>query len=140
MIAYFDSSAFVKVLLREPGSDQSREIFFTSTRVFSSRLLVPEASAALGRATRTGRLGTRSATKARDLARSLLEEITLVEVSAVLADRAWDLASTLALRGYEAVHLASFERVESENTVLVTSDGDLARAALSLGHAVAVPA
>lgn len=129
----------MKVLLREPGGDQSREIFVTATRVFSSRLLVPEASAALGRAARTGRLGARSAAKARDLARSLLEDVTPVEVSAVIADRAWDLAGMFALRGYDAVHLASFERIESENSVLVTSDGDLASAALSLGHAVAVP-
>jgi predicted nucleic acid-binding protein len=130
----------VKVLLREPGGDQSREIFFTATRVFSSRLLAPETSAALGRATRTGRLGTRSADKARDLARSLLEEVTPVEVSAAIADRAWDLAGTFALRGYDAVHLASFERVESEHSVLVASDGDLIRAARALGHAVAMPA
>lgn len=130
----------MKVILREPGGDQSREIFFTATRVFSSRLLVPEASAALGRATRTGRLGARSAAKARNLARSLLEDVTPVEVSAAIADRAWDLAGMFPLRGYDAVHLASFERVESEHSVLVTSDGDLAKAALSLGHAVAVPA
>jgi hypothetical protein len=130
----------VKLLLREHGSDTSREIFFTATRIFSSRLLVPEASAALGRATRAGRLGMRSATKARDVARSLLAQVVPVEVDAELADRAWDLASMYALRGYDAVHLASFERVESEHSVLVASDGDLSRAALSLGHAVAVPA
>lgn len=62
-----------------------------------------------------------------------------MEVTAALADRAWDLAGMFALRGYDAVHLASFERIESENSVFVTSDGDLSTAALSLGHAVAVP-
>lgn len=61
-------------------------------------------------------------------------------MSAAIADRAWDLAGMLALRGYDAVHLASFERVESERSVLVTADGDLAKAAVSLGHTVAVPA
>ena len=82
----------------------------------------------------------RSATKAREVARSLLAQVVPIEVDAVLADRAWDLASMLTLRGYDAMHLASFERIESEHSVLVASDGDLARAALSLGHAVAVPA
>jgi predicted nucleic acid-binding protein len=70
----------------------------------------------------------------------LLEEVTPVEVSAAIADRAWDLAGMFALRGYDAVHLASFELVESEHSALVTSDGELATAALSLGHTVAVPA
>ena len=46
----------------------------------------------------------------------------------------------LGLRGYDAVHLASYELIEAENSVLVSADGDLTRAALSLGHAVAVPA
>lgn len=129
----------MKLLLREHGSDTSREIFFTATRVFSSRLLVPEASAALSRATRAGRLSMRSATRAREVARSLLAQVVAIEVDAVLADRAWDLASMLTLRGYDAMHLASFERIESEDSVLVAADGALAQAALSFGHAVAVP-
>lgn len=130
----------MKLVLPEPGTDESRDIFLTAARVFSSRLLVPEASAALARATRTGRLSTRSAAKARNVARSLLEDIVLVDVDENLADRAWDLASTFVLRGYDAVHLASFERVEAGDSVLVAADGALARTAISLGHAVAVTA
>ena len=43
------------------------------------------------------------------------------------------------LRGYDAVHLASFERVEVGESVLVAADGHLVRAARTIGHAVAVP-
>ncbi len=129
----------MKLLLHERGTDESRDLFFTATRVFSSRLLMPEASAALGRAARSGRVGPRAATRARDLARSLLAEVVHVEVDAEVASRAWDLASAFPLRGYDAVHLASFERVEAGEAVFVAADGGLAGAALSLGHAVAVP-
>jgi hypothetical protein len=45
----------------------------------------------------------------------------------------------LGLRGSDAVHLATYELVESEMSILVTADGDLARAARSVGHAVASP-
>jgi uncharacterized protein len=123
----------------EPGRDESRDIFLSATRVFSSRLLVGEASAALARARRGGRLSRRSAGQARILARSLLEDVVFVEVDEDLADRAWDVASMFALRGCDAVHLASFERVEAGESVLVAADGALADAGRSIGYAVAVP-
>lgn len=126
-------------MLPEPGTDESRDIFATATRAFSSRLLVPETSAALARALRTGRLTSRSGAKARTVARSLLEDFELVEVDEELADRAWDLASMFVLRGYDAVHLASFERVDAGESVLVAADGALAHAGRTIGHAVAVP-
>jgi uncharacterized protein len=126
-------------LLPEPGADESRDIYLAATRIFSSRLLVPEVSAALARARRTGRLSARSATAARRLGHALLEEVVPVDVDERLADRAWDLAGAYALRGYDAVHLASFERVEAGESILVAADGALARAARGLGHAVAVP-
>lgn len=129
----------MKLLLPEPGTDESRDIFLTATRVFSSRLLVPEASAALARATRAGRLSSGSAAKARTLARTLLGQVVPIDVDGVVVDRAWDLAGMFVLRGYDAVHLASFERVEAGESVLVAADGALAQAGLKIGHAVAVP-
>jgi uncharacterized protein len=129
----------VKLLLQERGTDETRDLYFTATRVFSSRLLVPEASAALGRAARSGRIGTRATTKARELAELLLRQVVPVEVDPAVAARAWDLAAAFPLRGYDAVHLASFERVEVGDAVFVAADSALAGAAASLGHAVAVP-
>lgn len=114
-------------------------MFATATRVYSSRLLVPETSAALARAARAGQLGARAAARARRLARSLLEQVVPVGVDAVVAERAWDLAETFALRGYDAVQLASFERIQAGESILAAADGQLARAALELGHAVAIP-
>jgi uncharacterized protein len=108
-------------------------------RIISSRLIVPETSAALGRATRAGRLGIASATRVRDHARRLLDQVVAVDVDVVVVERAWNLATLFPLRGYDAVHLASFERVEAGELILVASDGDLVRAARTIGHAVAVP-
>jgi uncharacterized protein len=125
--------------LPEPGSDDSREIFLAATRVFSSRLLVPETSAALARARRGGRLSGKSAARFRIVARSLLEDVVLIDVDEDLAGRAWNLADTYTLRGYGAVHLASFERVEAGESVLVAADGALADVGKSIGFAVAVP-
>ena len=73
-------------------------------------------------------------------ARELLQEVEPIEVDATLAATAGELAQAHGLRAYDAVHLASYELVDAESSVLVAADGDLVRAARSLGHAVAVPA
>jgi len=125
----------------ERGSIEARELYALALarRVRSSRLLVPEAFAALGRARRTGRLSSRGAARALAGTRTLLAEIEPIELDAALADHAGELATEHGLRGYDAVHLASYELIETDTSVLVAADGELVRAAKTIGHAVAVP-
>lgn len=139
MIAYFDTSAFVKLVIPEAGSGEARRLFGTATQVFSSRLLVPESSAALSRARRTGRLAARAVDPALARVQTLLGGVAALEVAPTIAESAAQLARSLDLRAYDSVHLASYQRVASATSVLVTADGELARAARSLGHAVAIP-
>ena len=106
----------------------------------SSWLLVPESTAALARAVRESRLSQSGAGRAWSLLRRLLTEVDALAVDAAVAERAGELAATLGLRGADAVHLASYEIVEGEESMLVSADGALAMAARALGHAVAVPA
>lgn len=105
----------------------------------SSRLLVPEASSALARARRTGRLAARASAAARAGARALLRDVEHLEVVPAIADAAAELAEIHGLRAYDAVHLASYQPVETRTSVLVAADGDLIRVAKAIGHAVAVP-
>jgi hypothetical protein len=139
MIVYFDSSAFVKLLIPEQGTDEARRLYAAATQVFSSRLLVPEASAALARARRTGRLTARASSSALAASRALLRAVSPLEVVPAIADAAARLAEAHGLRAYDAVHLASYQRMESATSVLVAADGELVRAAVRLGHALAVP-
>jgi predicted nucleic acid-binding protein len=129
----------VKLVLEEPGTDDARDLFVNATSVQSSRLLVPETHAALVRAKRGRRLGPAGEKRTLDLLRQLLAEVDPLELDEGIADRAGEMARALGLRGSDAVHLASYERAEIASSVLVVPDGDLAHAALSLGHAVAVP-
>ena len=126
-------------MVPESGSNEATELYDSARRVRSSRLLVPEAFAAIARAQRRGRLGPRAATFALSSARALLAAIEPIELDAALADRAGELATEHGLRGYDAVHLASYELIETDTSVLVAADGDLVRAAKTIGHAVAVP-
>jgi uncharacterized protein len=101
--------------------------------VVASRLLYPEACAALAAAKRSGRLAARSLRRAVvDLDR-FHAELTLIELDGPLTTLAGDLAERHALRGYDAVHLASALAVGDPELVLVSWDRELAAAAASAG-------
>ena len=129
----------MKLVLDESGTEQAQELFAAATLIQSSRLLVPEAYAALARARRNRRFGPAGGARALDILRVLLAEVEALDVREALAERAGELALTLGLRGSDAVHLATYELIADRESMFVAADGDLARAALAIGHAVAVP-
>ncbi len=133
MIAYFDTSALIPLLIDEPGSVVAERFWDDATRIISSRLIYPEARAAIARARRMERVTSTTlglATKAVD---HLIGQIDIIELGAALALRAGNLAKLHELRGYDAVHLASAEQANDEDLVLVAGDASLVSAARSLG-------
>ena len=64
-------------------------------------------------------------------------ELDIVEIDAVLARSAGDVADALALRGYDAVHLAAARRVLDADLVFVAGDRALLTAAAADGMTVA---
>lgn len=141
MIAYLDTSAFIKLIIREPGSDEAASIWERARLITSSRLLYPEARAALAAAVRSGRAPSRNAVALRRELEDFWGDVACVEVTPTLASRAGDLAQAHRLRGYDAVHLSSVLEVEAAGTILVTADDELAMAARAIGVPTArVPA
>lgn len=120
----------------EPGSREASEIWSRTRLPVSSRLLYPEARAALAAAVRSGRVGAERRV-VREKLDTLARDVAYVEVTPPLAARAGDLAEEHGLRGYDAVHLASALEIEDERTVLVTGDGRLVQVASALGLATA---
>ena len=59
MIAYFDTSAVVPLLVVEAGSDRAAALWDASDRVVSGRIVYPDGRAALTQAHRVGRLTAR---------------------------------------------------------------------------------
>lgn len=104
-------------------------------RAISSVLLYPEARAAVARAARSNRLAGGRFTATRALLERLWRDVDRIAPTEALARRAGDLAELQGLRGYDAVHLASLEEMSVEDTVLLSADTDLLRAAGSLGFA-----
>ena len=137
MIAYFDTSAVVPLLIAEPASARAASLWDSADRVVSVRLVYPETRAALAQAERLGRLTARHLRDAVTEFDSLVEEIDLVEVDDALARRAGELAEVRRLRGYDAVHLAAADRIRDPNVVVVAGDGALLDAATAEGMTVA---
>jgi uncharacterized protein len=137
VIAYFDTSALVPLLVDEPGSELAARLWDVADNVVAVRLVYAEARAALAQAARMGRLSAADLTTAIDGLEGLYANMDLMEVDEHLVRRAGELAQRHALRGYDAVHLAAAERVRDDATVLVAGDRGLRAAAGVLGMAVA---
>jgi uncharacterized protein len=137
VIAYFDTSALIPLLVDEPGSERAVRLWDAADNVVAVRLIYAEARAALAQATRTGRLAAADLVTAIDGLEALYASLDLLEVDAHLVRRAGELAQHHALRGYDAVHLAAAERVRDDAIVVVAGARGLCTAAGALGMAVA---
>jgi predicted nucleic acid-binding protein len=138
VIAYFDASAMVKLVVDEEDTPRAQDLWDAAGLRLTSILTYAECRAAIGAAARAHRLRGDTSGQARGKLDVHWGEIGDVGVDAALIRHAGDLAETHALRGYDAVHLASATQAGLEGgIVVVTWDMDLARAARDVGLAVA---
>ncbi len=136
-IAFFDSSAFVKLLIDEPGRAEAVLFWDEADAVVASRLAFPEVVAALAAARRGARLDSASERRARRDWDEYWSATTVVELTAAVAAEAATLAGRYVLGGADAVHLASALTLFDAELILVAWDGRLRVAALAAGIAVA---
>jgi predicted nucleic acid-binding protein len=129
VIAYFDTSALVPLLIEEPGSRSASRLWDSADRVVSVRIVYPEARAALAQAQRLGRVTAQQLRSVVDDLEHRCEQMDMFDVDDALARRAGDLAEQHSLRGYDAVHLAAAHRVNDAELVVVAGDRPLLAAA-----------
>jgi uncharacterized protein len=139
VIVYFDSSAIVKLLLREEGHDLVRQLWDAAGGRAVSRLAYPEVRAGLAAAARAGRIEPGDLDRIVDHLERVHAAAFVVEVDDLLSIEAGDLADEHALRGYDSVHLASALSIDSPRVLVATWDNELAGAASACGCGV-VPA
>jgi uncharacterized protein len=137
VIAYFDTSAVVPLLVVEAGSTRAAALWDGADRVVSARFVYTEGRAALAQAHRLGRLTARQLRAAVTELDSRYEELDLVEIDDPLARHAGQLAEAHGLRGYDAVHLAAADRVSDPDLVVVAEDEALLTAATAEGMTIA---
>jgi len=136
VIVYIDASALVKRYVAERGSDEVIELTADADIVATSVVSRAEVAAALARATRLGALDHDGARRAqRRFSREWLN-LARVPVTELLVSRAESLAWDYALRGYDAIQLASavtWQESIGEDVVLATFDRQLWEAAPDAG-------
>jgi predicted nucleic acid-binding protein len=108
---YLDTSSLVKLYVEEVGSDQVRDLVARAAVVATSIVAYPETRAALARLRRSGDLiPPRFRAAKRNFEQQWPAFLTL-EVTAAVSREAGDFAERYALRGVDALHLASFAEV-----------------------------
>lgn len=132
-IVYFDSSAFVKLVIEEDGSHIAATLWDGCDAAVSSRLAYPEVRAALAAAGRANRLQPDAQRAAEDLWEKFWAATRPVELTETITAHAGRLASEHALRGADAVHLASALAVGVADTVLAVWDQRLRSGAEACG-------
>jgi uncharacterized protein len=136
LIAYLDSSALVKQIVPEAGSRETSGLVARADRVGTAVVSRVEVAAALARAARTGRLGEIAAADARQRLRRLWPELTQIPLASEVIASAEHWAWQEALRGYDAVQLASalwLQVLVREPVVMACFDVRLRAAAAAAG-------
>ena len=106
-IVYFDASALVKLVVDEQGTDLAVQLWDACDAAVSSRLTYPEVCATLAAANRNHELTDRDLAAAMDGWEEYWASVRPVELTSVVERRAGELAREHALRGADAIHLAS---------------------------------
>ncbi len=127
-VTYLDSSAVVKLAVREPESAALRRYLRRRGPLLSSALARAEVLRAL--------LPVGEAAVARGW--EVLSRLHLMRVSDRVLSAAGALEPT-TLRTLDAIHLATAAQLERDLGFLVTYDGRMADAATQHGHRVAAP-
>ena len=139
MIVYLDASALVKRYVAERGSRETADLCAGADIVATSLVSRAEVAAALAKAVRVGIVEPDKGRKAQRAFASQWPDFAKVPVTEALVARAEALAWDSALRGYDAVQLASAltwqEAVGAEIT-LATFDRQLWDAGKQVGMQV----
>lgn len=127
-VSYVDSSAIVKLAVREPESDALRRYLRRRRPLISSALARTEVLRSL----------LPGGEEALVAGRRVLSRVDMARVN----DRVLNLAATLSpleLRTLDAIHLATAARLGADLGEIVTYDERMAAAARSMGFKVSSP-
>ena len=136
-LVYFDSSALVKLVVDEHGSELAAALWNACDAALSSRLAYPEVCAALAAAGRNNDLSASEASAAMAEWDTFWAAMRPVELSSDVEQRSGELAALHSLRGADAVHLASALALGTADLTVAAWDRRLHAAATASGLAVA---
>ena len=119
MMLYLDTSALVKLYVDEPLSQEVSAAVDEAEAVATSLLAYAEARAAFTRARREARFSPHAYRHIVDAFEEDWPRYITVEVTDRIVKNAGNLAASRALRGYDALHLASALSLRERASLLV---------------------
>ncbi|MFN9630989.1 MAG: type II toxin-antitoxin system VapC family toxin [Cyanobacteriota bacterium] len=111
MILFCDTSALIKLLISEPGSDQMVESSSHAQAIAVCRITWAEAMAGMARRQREDPISGDDIEQARQQLIHRWDQFTIVEVSQRLVETAGRFADVFALRGFDSVQLAAAQEL-----------------------------
>lgn len=131
MIAYFDSSALLKLFLPESGSAEAQRVWASGIRCTTSRFAHAELACALGAAVRQGRLARPDAGAVDGT--FLRRNADLIEADDGIVTGAAVLGVKHGLKGLDAIHVSSALSLRELDPLVVSWDDRQRRAARAEG-------
>jgi uncharacterized protein len=134
---YLDTSALVKLYVREPGTDRLLQLVGNPAENRLAVLVITtvEARSAIRRREREGDIDAKTANQILDrLQRHLESRFIRQALSEMVLDGALEMIDRYALRAYDAVQLAGclvLKTTDTESPIFVCSDQHLLHAAQS---------
>lgn len=136
MILYLDTSAFVRLYIREEGHELVWSVSQDAEKIAVHLIAYAEMRAALARILRMGRLTkTEIASIKKRFELDWCQILQIIPTEAMIR-HAGDLAERFGLRGYDSVHLAAAESLHAavqSDFVFASFDDDLNASAAELG-------
>lgn len=109
MILYLDTSAYVRVYVREAGHDLIWNAAQSASEIATHLIAYAEMRAALARMQRMGRLIAAEVDSIKETFERDWRMTFQIAPTEAMIRRAGDLAERFSLRGYDSVHLAAAE-------------------------------
>jgi predicted nucleic acid-binding protein len=136
-LVYFDSSALVKLVVEEEGTSLAASLWDGCDAALASRLAYPEVRAALAAAGRNHDLSKADLDTAERAWERYWAAVRPVELSLAVERQAGQLARNHALRGADAVHLASALVIADPELIMAVWDRRLHAGAMAAGLRIA---
>jgi len=144
ILYYLDASAWVKRYYRETGTDWVQNLFVQNPTLACASLGVVEVMATLARKRKAVEISPELFEQKAQELEDDWSRFVQVQFTTEVVDLARRSAKTLALRGADAIHLASALVIrgrleENDQLIFIGSDDELLRAAESSGLVVIDP-
>jgi predicted nucleic acid-binding protein len=117
LILYCDTSALIKLYLKEEFSDAVNALANSATAIAVCRITWTEAMAGFARRSRENPADAEMIEASRKRLRNDWQGFMVVEVTQDLMELAGDYADTFALRAYDSVQLAAARTLQKEVSI-----------------------